>query len=100
MASGTAAAWITAIGAVAGAGASMWSSAKQQDAAAKARREQRAAMAKARAEAQAERDRIENLEAERLERLRKRGAHLPPSMLTQGMSGATGTPSTLKPTLG
>ncbi len=96
----TAAFWVMAASSLVSTGASIWSTDKQMGAATKARREQRAGIAKATAEATAERTRIDNLEKERLERLRKRGAQLPPSLLTQGLSGATGSPSTLKPILG
>ena len=98
MATGTAA-WLSAIGTIASAGASIYATTRQMSMSNKARRENRAATAKATAEANAERDRIENLDRERLERLRKKGAQLPPSLL-QGLSGATGAPSTLKPLLG
>ncbi len=99
MAEGTAAAWLVALGTVGSAAASVWSSAKMQSAGNKARRENRAAIAKATAAAAAERERIDNLDRERKERLRKKGAQLPPSLLS-GLSGATGPPTTLKPILG
>jgi len=90
----TAPAWISAIGAAAAAGSSIYSGREQRQAADKARREQRAQIAKATAEAQAERQRIENIEKERLERLRKKGSGLPPSLIT-GMSGVQGEPNLL-----
>ena len=91
--------WLTALGTMASAGAAMYGTAAQTQAARRARRDQRRAIAKATAEATAERERLENLDRERRERLRKRGAQLPPSLMT-GMSGVTGTASTLKPILG
>jgi len=100
MAAGTAAAWLTAIGTVASAGASIWSTAKQMEAQKKARRAQRAALAKAAQEAKDERDRIANLDQDRLDRLKRRGAQLPASLLTGGMSGATGGATTRRPILG
>lgn len=99
MAIGTFAAWATILGSLASAGASIYGTARQSSAADKARRDARAAAAKATVEAKKERARIENLDRERQERLRKRGSQLPPSLLS-GMSGVTGAPSTLKPTLG
>lgn len=88
-----------AAAAIIGAGSSIYFNLKNIDEAEKARDEQRAALAKATAEAKAEKDRIANLEKERLDRLRKRGAGLPPSLIT-GMSGVTGPASTTIPKLG
>ena len=95
----TAAAWVTAAMAAASTASSVWSSSKQRSAMSKAKREQEAAIAKATGEAKAEKARLDNIEKERLDRLRRRGSGLPPSLLT-GMSGVSGAPSTLKPTLG
>ncbi len=92
--------WTMAFSSLASAGTSIYSTTEQIKAGRKAFKANKAAIAKATADATAERTRIDNLEKERLERLRKRGAQLPPSLLTQGLSGATGSPSTLKPTLG
>ena len=99
MASMTAGAWATlAMTAVSTAG-SIQSAHKQRQSSDKARRQQQSQIAQATAEAKAEKDRLENIENERLERLRKRGSGLPPSLLT-GMSGAAGAPTTAPPVLG
>lgn len=90
---------IGAAAAVLSAGSSIYFNRKAMNAAEKARDEQAAALAKATAEADAEKDRIANLEKERLERLKNRGANLPPSLMT-GMSGVTGPASTTVPKLG
>jgi len=85
--------------AIIGAGGTIYTGQKQNQEAAKARREQRAQIAKATAEANAEKQRLANIEKERLERLRKRGTGLPPSLIT-GMSGVTGPGTTVGPVLG
>lgn len=97
----TALPYITAASMVVGAGSSIYYSEKGRTASKKAVKEQKAATAKAIAEAKAEKERIANLASERLERLRKRGAILPPSLLTTGsMSGAQAAPAIKRPILG
>jgi len=96
----TALPYLTLLVAAGSAGSSYYYTKKGMEESEKARDQQQAAMAKATAEAKAETDRITNLEKDRLERLRKRGAQLPPSLLTGGMSGVQGGTSTLRPTLG
>jgi len=82
------------VSALLSAGSTVYSSEMASQAARKGRKMQAAATAKARKEAERERKRIEGLDKERLERLRKKGAGLPGSLLT-GMSGITGE-ATLK----
>ena len=99
MASITAGAWLSAVMTIGSTAATVWSSAKAQKAATKARREQAKQLAAATAAANAEKDRLDNIEKERLERLRKRGSGLPQSLLT-GMSGVGGAGTTTGPLLG
>ena len=99
MASITAGTWLSAAMALGSTAASYHSAHKQQQSADKARRTQEKQIAEATAAANAEKTRLENIETERLERLRKKGAGLPPSLLT-GMSGVTGAGSTTGPILG
>lgn len=91
--------WVAAIGLVLSAAGTIYTGEKSAGEAKKSRKAQEAALAKAEAEAKAEKSRIENLDKERKDRLARRGAGLPGSLLT-GMSGITGAPATLKPVLG
>ena len=95
----TAAMWASAAMAAGSTVASTVSASKQRRAASRAAREQQRQIAQATAEAKAEKTRIDNIEKERLERLRKKGAGLPPSLLT-GMSGVQAPATTIGPVLG
>ena len=90
----TAIPWVQAIGTIASAGAAVHSSHKQTQAASKARKQQNAMIAQAKSDADAERNRLENIEKERLDKLRKRGSGLPPSLIT-GFTGVQGAPTIL-----
>ncbi len=91
--------WVALIGALVSGASAGYSGYMARQTAAKNRRDQRAGMAEATRKAEAERARLDGIEKERLERLKRKGSQLPPSMMT-GMSGASGTPSLLTPQLG
>lgn len=92
-------AWAMIIGALVSGASAGYSGYMAKQTAAKNRRDQRAGIAEATRKADAERKRLEGIDKERLDRLRRKGSQLPPSLMA-GMSGASGAPTLAIPQLG